>query len=321
MKIKFIASLLALMLCIAASFCFSVPAAVAEDVRVAVVVSSSVNPYKEALEAYYDELRKRGLAFRSMEFFMDKSLDSGNIVSRIRAYKPALIHSVGTDATRLIKESIKDVPVVFSMVLNPVAGGIIESMQASGNNLTGASMDLPVSLQFSYIRKLKPATKKIGVIYSEKETGAVVREAKKYARRIGLELVAEAVDGPQGVPRAINRLKRKVDFIWSVADGNVFTRETVRELLLVSLRRKLPLMGLSPAFVKAGALFSLSIYPDKVGRQAAGLTMDVLAGEKPSTIPITVPTDSELLVNKNTLKMLGLELSSSILKEAKIVGP
>jgi putative ABC transport system substrate-binding protein len=320
-KNKLRASPAALMLYIAASFCFFVPAAVADEVRMAVVVSSSIKPYKEALEGYYDELRKRGLAFRPMEFFMGESQDSGDIISRIRAYRPALIHSVGTDATKLVKDSFKDVPVVFSMVLNPVAGGIVKSMSASGNNITGASMDIPVSFQFSYMRELKPGIKKIGVIYSEEETGPVVRGAKKAARRMGLELIAEVVDAPHGVPRAINKLKNRVDFMWSVADGNVFTRETVRALLLVSLRKKLPLMGLSPAFVKAGALFSISIDPDMVGRQAAGLTMDVLGGERPSNIPVSVPADGDLLINKNTLKILGLEPSPSILKEAKIIDP
>ena len=252
---------------------------------------------------------------------MGEPSGSGNLVARIRAYKPALIHTVGTDATRLVKEGIKDVPVVFSMVLNPVAGGLVESMPASGNNLTGASMDIPASLQFSYMRELKPGIKRIGVIYSEKETGTVVREAKRSAGRMGLELVSEAVDGPQGVPRAINRLKNRVDFMWSVADGNVFTRETVRELLLVSLRKKIPLMGLSPAFVKAGALFSVSIHPDKVGGQAAGITMGVLGGEKPSSIPVSIPVGGDLLINKNTLKMLDLEPSPSILKEAEIIDP
>ena len=320
-KNNLIVSLAALMLCIAASFCFSVPAAVAAEVRIAVVMSSSVKPYKEALEGYYDGLRKRGVAFKSMEFFLDETSDYAGLISRISLYRPDLIHSVGTDATRLVKNSIKDVPVVFSMVLNPVAGGLVKSMLASGNNLTGSSMDLPASLQFSYMRKLKPGIKKIGVVYSEKETGAVIREAEKSAKRMGLELVSEAVDGPQGVPRAINRLKRKVDFMWSVADGNVFTRETVREFLLMSLRRKLPLMGLSPAFVKAGALFAVSINPDIVGRQAAGLTMDILGGERPSDVPVAVPTSGELVINKNTLKILGLEPSSSILKEANIIDP
>lgn len=328
---KFKISLAALVLCIAVSFCFSVSAAVADEARIAVIMSSSLKPYKEALEGYYDELRKRDVAFNSMEFVLGESSGSGNLVAKIHAYKPTLIHTVGTDATKLVKDITKDlpivfsmvvnVPVVFSLVLNPVAGDIVESMSASGSNLTGASMDFPASLQFSYMRELKPGIKKIGVIYNEKETGVVIREAVKSARRMGLELVAEAVNGPQDVPRAINKLKNRVDFMWSVADGKVFTRETVRELLLITLRRKLPLMGLSPAFVKAGALFSLSAYPDKIGRQAAGLTMDVLAGERPSNIPISVPNDAELVVNRNTLKILGLEPSPSILKEAKIVDP
>jgi len=320
-KNKFIVLLAASVLCMAVSFCFSAPAFAEKKVRIAVVVSSSIKPYKEALEGYYDELRQRGLVFRPMEFFMDESSDYTGLISRINAFRPALVHSVGTDATRLAKENIKDVPVVFSMVLNPVAGGLIKSMSASANNLTGASMDLPFSLQFSYMRELKPGLKKIGVIYSEKETGAVVREAKRSARLMGLELISEAVEGPQGVPGAIKRLKGRVDFMWSVADGNVFTRETVRELLLVSLRKKIPLMGLSPAFVKAGALFAVSIHPDMVGRQAAGLTMDVLGGKKPSGIPVAVPTDGDLLVNRNTLKILGLEPSPSIFEKARMIDP
>lgn len=320
-KNKLKISVAALAFFIAASLCVTASSAMAAEVSVAVILSSSIAPYKESLEGYYEGLRERGLVFQTKEFFMDEQADSINIISEIRAYQPDLIHTVGTDATRLIKNSIQDVPVVFSMVLNPVAGGLVESMLSSGNNLTGASMDIPSRLHFSYMQDLKPGIKKIGVIYSEKETGGVVREAKRSAALLGLELVAEAVDGPQGVPRAINRLKSRVDFIWSVADGNVFTRETVKEILIVSLRNKLPLMGLSPAFVKAGALFSLSIYPDKIGRQAAGMTADIVRGKAPASMSIGVPEDGGLVLNKNTLKILGLEPSASILDKARILEP
>ncbi len=292
----------------------------AEKPLIAVVLSSSIEPYREALQGFYDELRSRNIEFASAEVTI-KGMDSGDLRLLLKKLNPSLVHAVGTKAAVLAKKEFKDIPIVFSMVLNPVASEVVRTMKSPGENITGASMDIPLDLQFRYLKKILPGVKKIGVVFSESETGVVVKAAGLAAKGRGLELVTEAVEFPGDVPGALGRLVGKVDCLWSVADSKVFTRETAREMLLVSLREKIPFIGLSPSFVKAGALAAFKLDADDIGRQAASITGKVLKGRAPSVMPVSVPRKIKVVLNSNTIKLVGVKIPKDIFASAELLIP
>ena len=80
-----------------------------------------------------------------------------------------------------------------------------------------------------------------------------------------------------------------VDALWSVADSTVFSPGSTKFILLHTLRNKIPFIGLSPAFVKAGALMALAADYQEVGTQCGELAVRVLSGYQPSSLPITMP--------------------------------
>jgi len=205
------------------------------------------------------------------------------------------------------------------MVLNPVDSGLAADMKSSGSNLAGASLDIPSGIQFEYIKKIAPRVKKIGVIYSEAETGLVVAGAKEVARRLGLELVTGEIKTPAELPHALRTLIKEVDFLWSVADSNVLTKETIKEILIATLRERLPFMGLSPAFVRAGALAALYADNSDIGRQAAIAAKKTLQGKKPSDLSIAVPEKIKLILNVNTINLLGIDVPKAVYDSAEVV--
>lgn len=300
--------------------CINVPLAqAAEKVQIVTLISSSIKPYNEALHGFYKTLNERGIPYEHHEFVLDGIPGEKDLILKLRALRPDLIHTVGTKATRIVKDQIKDIPVVFSMVLNPEASGLVKSMESPGNNLSGASMDIPIILQFEYMKKLLPGTDSIGVIYSNAETGTVVADARKVAARMGIKLVGIEVDDPSGVTSAMTQLIGKVDFLWSVADSNVFTRETTRVALIATLRNKLPFMGLSPGFVRAGALVALEADAVGIGRKAANVAASVLEGQSPGEIPVHVIDKVKLVINKNTIDLLGIDISEDIYDLAEVI--
>ena len=243
-----------------------------EKVQIAAVLSASIKPYDDSLKGFYAALGEKGIAYEPYEFVLDEK-DGAQLISKLQELRPDIIHTVGTRATRAVKDQIADIPVVFSMVLNPESSGLVESMKLPGSNISGASMDIPLYLQFEYMKKLLPKGRTVGVIYSNAETGPIVADARKVARGMGIELLGIEVDGPSGVASAMKRLIGEVDFLWSVADSNVFTREMTRDILLETLRNKLPFMGLSPGFVRAGALVALDVDAGGIGRAAADVVV------------------------------------------------
>lgn len=304
-------------------FCLSIclvrtPDAFADDLIV-VLKSRRAEPYELALRGLRRILKEKGQNATFEEFLL-KDVEQPERLSEIGGKEPQLFVALGSAATSQIAQVVKSTPVVFCMVLNPVASGFVRSMTSSGNNLTGASLDIPLRLQFEALRSIVPHAKKMGVIYNPEETGSVVQQARKTAREMGLDLVAISIATADKVPDALSRLDRSIDALWSVADSTTFSsKESIKYILEHTVRNKIPFVGLSPAFVEAGALMALAADYQEIGAQCGGLASRVLKGDNPSSLPITTPQKVTLHVNLNTAKSIGLKIPAERLKGATVV--
>jgi putative tryptophan/tyrosine transport system substrate-binding protein len=286
---------------------------------IVVLKSHKAEPYELAFESLRKTLREKGQDPIFEEFLLPEE-GQGERLSEIGKKNPRLFVALGSAATSQIAKVVKKTPVVFCMVLNPVASGFVRSMTSSGNNLTGASLDIPLHLQFEALRSIVPYAKKVGVIYNPQDTESVVEQARKTAREMGLDLVAISIAKEDKVPDALDRLDRSIDFLWSVADSTTFSsKESIKYILEYTVRNGIPFMGLSPAFVEAGALMALAVDYQQVGVQCGGLATRILMGDNPSLLPVTTPQRVTLHVNLNTAGTIGLKIPADRLKGAVVV--
>lgn len=109
-----------------------------------------------------------------------------------------------------------------------------------------------------------------------------------------------------------------MDALWSVADSTVFSPQGLNQILLSTLRHRVPFVGLSPSFVKAGALLALSVDYTDVGRQSGEIAERILAGEKPASIPVTAPRKVSLSINMNTARQIDVAIGDDIRQKAQI---
>lgn len=290
-----------------------------QEKRIVIVKSSESPSFQMAAEGVKKEIRK-GSAYPS---FIEYDLPLGfpneqELEKRIRESSPDLIVTVGSKSTALVSRRIKNIPIVFSAVLNPVSSGFARSMWSSGNNLTGASLDIPIRTQLDKFKLIFPDLQNVGVIFTH-DSEAVVGEARKVCEEMGLKLVAVAISSEKQIPETIESLRQKVDGLWAVADTVIFTPQSTQYLLLYTLRNGIPVMGPFTSFVKAGALFTLTWNDKDIGRQAGELALRVLAGENPSQIPITTPRMIYLILNQRTAEQINLEIPPHIVSVAKEV--
>ena len=288
-----------------------------DETTIAIVLSRDLAPYQNAVKGFRETLKAKNLSVAIENYDMQDDFKRGlEIMKQLKASKPGLIVTVGSAATEVAHREIKDIPIVFSMVLNPVDSGFANSIKASGNNMTGASMDISIRAQFAQLNAVMPNLRKIGVLYNPQNTKTVVDEATQTAEAMRLELIATAVTEERQVPKALERLCDKVDALWGLADDTVFTPQSTRFILIHTLRNRVPFMGLSPAYVKAGALLALSWDYEDIGRQAGESAIRILAGEAPEAIPITIPRNTFLFLNHRTAKRIGIKFSDKILQKA-----
>jgi len=315
--------IIALVLIVVATLAVVCPSASADrrQCRIAIVKSWDLPEYNTALEGFHESLKQKGIECEAATYDLNGNVeDAGKTIAKARAFKPDVILTVGSRATSIVAEKVKDIPIVFSMVLYPVASEFVPSMQNPGGNLTGAAMDVPIERQLKTLSRVVPKLRRVGVLYSPEETLRVIEEATMVAKSMGLELMAEQVHSEKDVPDALGRLdKQKMDALWSVADGKVFTRPSTRYIIKYVVRRGIPFMGPHNGFVKAGALVALTADYRDCGRQAGEIVVRILGGAKPKNIPVATPRTVDMGLNLQVASHIRLKIPQDIIDEASNV--
>jgi putative ABC transport system substrate-binding protein len=292
--------------------------AFSEEKRIVIVKSSESPFFQAAAEGVKKEIRRGTVNPVFIEYDLSVEFPDKKQIDQIRELNPNLIVTIGSKSTAFLSKHIRDIPIVFSAVLNPISSGFVPSMRSSGSNLTGSSLDIPISTQLEKFKLIVPGMKKVGVICT-RDSEPVVQEAERVCREIGLELVPAIISSEREIPEAIEKLGQKVDGLWAVADTLVFTPQSTQYLLLYTLRQGIPFQGPFTSFVQAGALFTLAWNDKDVGRQAGELAVKVLAGENPKYLPITTPRMIYLILNLRTAEQINLDIPPHIVSVAKEV--
>jgi putative ABC transport system substrate-binding protein len=286
---------------------------------IAIVKTDEFSSYTRAIKGVKQILDQSAKEVEFIEYTLAGELpEKSKTLEEIKAKRPDLILTVGSRSTELVSQHIKNIPIVFSAVLNPVVSGFVANMNSPQGNLTGASLDVPLRIQLEKFRLIVPHLKNLGVLYTS-ETEPLIREAKSVSNDLGIKLVAQPIQSEKEIPAVLEKLKNEVDGIWAVADPLIFTPQSTQFILLFTLRNGLPLMGLTPSFVQAGALFTLAPDYKDVGRQAGEMALEVISGKNPVNIPVTMPRMIYLYLNLKTAEQINLVISPDLIEVAKEV--
>ena len=284
---------------------------------VAIIKSNSVAPFDQAMKAIVDALGRDPLHPEQLTFDLEgNEANAAHVLAEIRRANPRLVVTIGSLATAAALNESAAEPLVFSMVLYPRQSGFAST---AGKRVTGASLDIPLVVQFKYLRRLFPSARRVGVLYHSVETGSIIEEARQVAASQEFSLVATAVEEPARALPALDTLLAQVDVMWAVADSHVFSPQTTSPLILATLRQRVPLFGLSAAHVRAGAVAALSCDYSDIGQQTAETALRVLRGEDAATIPVTTPRQTSLVLNLRSAKHLGIEIPHELEAEAREV--
>ncbi|MEA5059813.1 MAG: ABC transporter substrate-binding protein [Clostridia bacterium] len=201
-----------------------------------------------------------------------------------------------------------DIPVVFCAVSDPVAAGLVDSMEAPGGNCTGTSDVLDFAAQLSLITTLQPAAKSIGILYTTSEANSVsqLAQIKSIASEYGVEIVEQGVQGAADIPQAAATLASKVDCINNFTDNNVVNNLSI--LLEQANAAGIPVYGSEEEQVINGCLASVGIDYIALGNVTGEMALSVLAGEDAAAMAVRQITDATPIVNTDVLAAFGIQL-------------
>ncbi|NVM04775.1 MAG: ABC transporter substrate-binding protein [Candidatus Helarchaeota archaeon] len=287
------------------------------SVKIVALLSKDYKEYREALEGFRKALSDSNIRYDiTLINNMEDDVSIAKLVNDIRNNNPDLILAIGSRALYKINTYIKDIPIVFSMVLNPNTNNSKNTRLTNNGNITGVTLSIPVRKQFAIFKEILPNLITIGVIYSPEENGKLVEEAKSALKQLNIDLIAADVKGEREVPKTLNYLINVVDAIWIIVDNAVNSVESMRNIILESVRNDIPVMGPSEKYVKAGATFAVSADYESIGMQSGEMAIKILNGKQPSSLPIEYPQDFVIYINEKITNWIGLKIPDKILNNS-----
>lgn len=241
-----------------------------------------------------------------------------NMVSK----KYDLIMAIATPSAMSAYSAAKDtsIPVVFTAVSDPVAAGIVKSIDKPDTNCTGSSDVLPLEQQIKMIRAFLPNAKKIGILYTTSEPNSVsqLKELKSLAPKYNFEIVDVGVTSAAEVASGAQTLVSKgVDCINNFTDNNVVNN--LSSLLQAANSKKIPVFGSEEEQVKNGCVASQSIDYVALGKETGKMAAKILTGEaKASDLSVYQVKECTPVYNKDVLAGLGLQLPSEYASAAAV---
>ena len=217
-----------------------------------------------------------------------------------------------------VQNASSSIPVIFCAVSDPVAAGLVKSMEAPGNNCTGTSDNIDIAGQIQLIKQLQPEIKSLGVFYTTSEANSIsqLKTLKDECDKVGIKLVEQGISEASELASAAAALIPKVDAITNLTDNNVVDNMNV--ILEQAEAAGIPVYGSEIEQVKKGCLASASIDYIALGEKTGKIAIDVLNGQDAATYPAVAVTDSFLVVNTDVAKRLGITIPESMSDVEKV---
>lgn len=294
---------------------------------------------EEACQGFQDYFRRQGVPvrFTLRDAAQDKSRIAG-FVAEARRSRPDLVVTWGTTVTMEAvgrwdqadpARHLTDLPVVFMIVSQPEAIGLVPSLESSRRKLTGSLYLLPVAEQLKAARSYFEFHR-IGFLANPTEANsqASLDTLRRQAGVFGYTLVVEPLDlDAQGKPVAATLPAKVAALATAGADllylsPDTFLNSQRRAVTGAALARRLPVFAAAEApVVAADALLGVVNRYDQVGRFTARQALRILRdGVEPAAIPVELPRRFSYLINLRVARELGRYPPLPLLDIAEIVG-
>jgi len=248
-----------------------------------------------------------------------ETIDPVKAAMRLIAAKPDLLVTVATSHAAAAKQVAGNVPIVFTVLTDPVQSGYVASYASSKNNFTGVSNSVAMlsGKRLEVMKQIVPGIKRGLAVVAIKES--IAQKSFQFlaesANKFGVQLIRRDVTTKEELEKVIlDTPKGSVDAIIHVPA--ILLRNHIALLVEKANKDKVPFGVHTEELVKKGALVSYGEDNRLIGIQAARLVVKVLKGVSPSEIPIETPERPILVVNRATAKTIGLKIPREILEHA-----
>ena len=280
------------------------------------------NPRSPVFESFRQGLREIGYAegqnivIDRRPYYGDPQLNQS--VAEMVSLNVDVIVAQGEVAVRVAMSATKTIPIVMSVVTNPVASDFVARLERPGRNVAGVN-GVTTEIGGKWLELIKetiPNAKRIAVFWNRfgEQRFPIWKSVDSAARSLRVDLKwLEAGDGSFGW--LYHNLRKAA---WRDVDAFVIlpgigTFRNTKDVAGFGLRNRIPGLSWQDDFVEAGGLMSYGANSIEQSRRAAHLVDKILKGAKPAELPIERPTQFELAINLKTAKEIGVTIHPEIL--------
>ena len=242
-----------------------------------------------------------------------------NLAAELVKTRPSVIvaNSVAANAARA---ATAEIPIVFMIAADPVAIGLVQSLNRPGGNITGVSLLYATSLdpkRLELLHEMLPAMRHIGFLFDPTFTDAErqLREMRAGAERLGLDMAVVNASTVIEIDTAFVTFAR--DGVSGViVAGAPFFNSLRDRLVALTKQFAVPAVFELREHAVAGGLMSYGPSLTELYRETGAYAGRILKGESPAVLPVMQPTKFEFVINLKTAKTLGLTVPPTLLARA-----
>ena len=273
-----------------------VPAALirAETMRLDLVLSDSSLPYRQFADSFHNALTA-GLGDVKVK-------ETSEILRGEADYYVA----VGMKAAELAL-SQADKPIIVAMVPEASYREMLEhsSRQETWRVASVIFINQPWNRLLAFVRAAMPGRNRMGLLYAT-DLHIGLDHLRTEIAVYGGKLVAHQVDAQNHLFADLESVLDDSDYLLAIPDSSLYSSSNIRNILLTSYRHRVPVVGISKSYVKAGAVCAIFSTPEQLGRQAARTVLSVLRGQHLHAEQYS--SEYSIEYNEQVARSLGIEL-------------
>jgi putative ABC transport system substrate-binding protein len=244
---------------------------------------------------------------------------AAQIAAKFKAEKVDVAIGIATPTAQALANAIKDAPVVFSTVTDPIGAGLVSSIDHGEGNVTGLSDAIPTVEHITLFKEIA-GINTLGYIYtaSEANSASALELVKKGCDENGITLISQSINTSADIKQAAQSIVGRVDGLYLTTDNTVFSG--LQAIIDVFAAAKKPLFsGDVTGALNGGCMIASGFNYYKAGLATADIVVEILNGGKPDTIPVKFlsgPDETDFLLDLDAAKNCGIVIQDKYINAA-----
>jgi len=292
-----------------------------QSTNIPIIAIANYGPHsslEDSIKGIKEELTNQGyiegenIAYEIADVNFDTSLIP-QMITNLKAKNPNVMITLATPVAQFAKHYIKNIPLIFNVVTDPVEAGLLKDGTKADGKTTCISDKQNLDLLLNFVKKIIPTAKRIGILYSTSEANdiALIRMMESAAKKNNMQVLSIAIDQSRDIPLRIQQFKDQVDFIYVGTSGAI--QPALPSIIAEADKMMIPVFNANEeAVYNNQALASFGVNYIQIGRSTGDMVAKILKSSQVTPPYYPEEKDHNGFISKKKAKFFGIEIPSNL---------